>query len=96
MARKVLSSTSSQKVKTAVLAQVGGSHYESTSKGTCPHCCGEIQHWDWAADLPYLEGMATKYVARWRTKGGLEDLRKSINCLQKRLAIEELKATKAK
>jgi len=81
-------------VKTsAVVAQYGGTHYEQAT-GTCPHCGGAVQHWDWAADMPYLEGMATKYLQRWRLKGGEADLRKAITAIQKRLAIEELRRTK--
>lgn len=48
--------------------QVGGSHYHST-----------YQHWDWVEDvgMPYLEGNATKYVVRWKSKNGKEDLHKA-------------------
>lgn len=48
--------------------QVGGSHYHSV-----------YQHWDWVADvgMPYLEGNATKYVVRWKSKNGKEDLLKA-------------------
>lgn len=63
---------------TLQVAQVGGSHYAAA-----------YQHWDWAAEtgLPYLEGCATKYLPRWRAKGGLEDLRKAVSYLQKALAV---------
>lgn len=56
--------------------QVGGNHYAA-----------DYQHWDWAADtrLPYLEGCASKYLPRWRQKGGLEDLRKAQSYLKKAL-----------
>lgn len=66
--------------RTASVAQVGGSHYAAA-----------YQHWDWAAEtgLPYLEGCATKYLPRWRAKGGLEDLRKAISYLRKALAVAE-------
>ena len=49
--------------------QVGGDHYRRN----------EYQHWDWVTDtgLSYLHGCATKYVARWRSKNGEEDLRKA-------------------
>ena len=75
---------------TAVVAQVGGDHYTKSS-GLCPHCGKEVQHWDVYADQPYLEGAATSYIGRWRDKGGLEDLRKAISFLEKRLRLEELK-----
>lgn len=51
--------------------QVGGSHYNKHK--------GEVQHWDWVIDLnlPYTLGCATKYLFRWRDKGGIEDLKKA-------------------
>lgn len=54
--------------------QVGGSHYQA-----------EYQHWDWAAEteLGYLEANATKYVSRWRKKGGVEDLKKALSYVKK-------------
>ena len=60
--------------------QVGGGHYKGTT----------YQHWDFvicALDGRYLEGNITKYVARWRKKNGLEDLRKARHYLTK--LIEE-------
>jgi len=61
---------------------VGGLHYYSP-----------IQHWDYvvANDLGYFEGQITKYVTRWRKKGGLEDLRKAEHFLQKLIEITEQK-----
>lgn len=49
--------------------QVGGGHYMGR----------EIQHWD-VVDrngIGYLEGVATKYVCRYKEKNGLQDLRKA-------------------
>ena len=49
--------------------QVGGAHYKGR----------ETQHWD-VIDrngIGYLEGVATKYLCRWREKNGLQDLRKA-------------------
>lgn len=56
------------------VAQVGGSHY-----GT------KYGHWDYCkeADTPYLEGHATKYLVRWRKKGGIQDLEKSLSFVEK-------------
>lgn len=56
--------------------QVGGAHYHSA-----------YQHWDFVreAELDYLQGCATKYVARWRKKNGLEDLHKARHYLEKRM-----------
>ena len=54
--------------------QVGGLHYKS-----------EYQHWDWVFDTDqhYLIACATKYVSRWRSKNGVEDLEKSCHYLAK-------------
>lgn len=60
--------------------QVGGEHYREAT-GKCPHCGGEIQHWDLYADLPYLVGQVTKYATR--SKNGIEDLEKAMHFLQK-------------
>ena len=54
--------------------QVGGTHYAAA-----------YQHWDWAAEtaLGYLESAGTKYVSRWRQKGGAQDLAKAASYLVK-------------
>lgn len=54
--------------------QIGGSHYKM-----------KYIHWDWVCDInaPYLLGNATKYIARWRDKNGVEDLRKALHYLAK-------------
>jgi UDP-3-O-acyl-N-acetylglucosamine deacetylase len=60
--------------------QYGGDHYRKMA----------IQPWDFidANDIPFLEGSAIAYIARWRSKGGVEDLRKAIHFLEKRIEIE--------
>lgn len=60
--------------------QVGGDHYKAP-----------IQHWDYVIsnDLGYLEGQITKYVTRWRKKGGLEDLEKARHYLEKLIEVAE-------
>lgn len=68
--------------------QEGGSHYRGEDAvGRCPHCRGEIQHWDVAASLRGLEYAASKYLWRWRIKGGLESLKKVIHYTQKLIEI---------
>lgn len=64
--------------------QVGGTHYQAP-----------YQHWDLMDDhqVSYLESCASKYVMRWREKGGIQDLQKSISYLKKRLAAMEAKDT---
>jgi len=59
--------------------QEGGSHY-----------AGSYQHWDFVCEVlggRYLEGNLTKYIARWRKKNGLQDIRKALHYL---LKIREL------
>jgi hypothetical protein len=54
--------------------QVGGKHYKT-----------QYEHWDLCIVIPlgYLEGSSTKYVARWRKKGGIDDLHKAMHYLDK-------------
>ena len=54
--------------------QIGGDHYRA-----------EIQHWDFITDngFSYLRGCATKYLARYRKKNGLEDLHKAEHYIEK-------------
>lgn len=62
--------------------QVGGEHYQNTT-GICPHCGGAIQHWDLFARFPYLVGQVCKYVLRFQSKNGEQDLDKAGHFLQK-------------
>ena len=59
--------------------QVGGEHYMVHPNG--------ISHWDYCvqAQVPYLEGCASKYVSRWRKKNGLQDLEKAVHYIEKRI-----------
>lgn len=54
--------------------QVGGKHYQQ-----------EYQHWDFVIDtnMHYLYGCATKYIHRWKTKNGIQDLMKAIHYIDK-------------
>lgn len=63
--------------------QHGGTHYKAG---------GPLQHWNMvpANGLGYMEACITKYVTRWRKKGGLEDLKKSLHFLDK--LIEQAQA----
>lgn len=64
--------------------QVGGEHYRKY---------GNLQPWDaiiaWGCG--YLDGAAIKYIARYKDKGGINDLKKAIHYLQK--LIETLEAS---
>lgn len=64
--------------------QIGGDHYTAVP----------IQPWDamkaWMphdAVIGFLEGNALKYLARWRSKGGVEDIRKAQHYLDKLIEI---------
>lgn len=62
--------------------QIGGDHYKKY---------GDLQPWDVviAWKLGYLDGTALKYIARWRDKGGIEDIKKAIHFLEKLVEVEE-------
>lgn len=49
-----------------------------------------IQPWDFIAsnDIGYLDGCAIKYLARWKDKGGVEDLRKARHFIDKLIETE--------
>ncbi len=52
---------------------------------------GVIQHWDYAASqkFDYFQGQITKYVTRWKKKGGLKDLQKAAHFLDKYIEVHE-------
>jgi len=61
--------------------QVGGDHYKAENP--------DFQHWDLMAvnNVGYFPGQVTKYVDRWRKKGGKQDLEKASHYLQKLLEL---------
>lgn len=65
--------------------QVGGTHYVPATK---------YGHWDLVDEhsVQYLEACASKYVGRWESKGGVQDLEKAISYIDKRLASLKLTA----
>lgn len=60
--------------------QIGGDHYKRPNA---------LEHWDLIerSGIGYLEGCATKYVARWRAKGGVQDLEKAEHYVQKLIEL---------
>jgi len=60
--------------------QVGGTHYKDK----------KLQPWDAIAawDCGFLDGNVIKYVVRYRSKGGVEDLKKARHYLDKLIEIE--------
>ena len=61
--------------------QVGGTHYK----------VGGEEHWDRAWRLKYdpFQYIITKWVERWRDKGGLQDLYKARHALAKYIETVE-------
>ena len=59
--------------------QVGGNHYGLQ----------DFQHWDMVVHfkLDYFQGQITKYVMRWREKGGIQDLKKAQHFLAKYIEV---------
>ena len=66
--------------------QHGGAHYKQF---------GEIQPWNVVAawGLGYFDGTVLKYIARWRHKGGVEDLKKARHLIDKLIELEEKEPT---
>lgn len=60
--------------------QVGGDHYKHP---------GEEEHWDRAIRLRYdpLQYIITKWVERWRDKGGIQDLLKAQHAIAKYIEV---------
>jgi len=59
--------------------QVAGKHYKDIS----PQPWDVINSWE----LGFLDGNVVKYIARWRAKGGIEDLEKAQHYLEKLIEI---------
>ncbi len=55
--------------------QVGGTHYQGH----------DVQHWEYAyaRDFDCFQYIITKWIERWKKKGGLEDLLKAQHALDK-------------
>ena len=53
------------------------------------HYLSEYLHWDFVAKvgMGYFDGNATKYISRWRKKGGLQDLQKALHYVDKYIEI---------
>lgn len=72
-------------VSEANQTQIGGTHYKK----------GGEEHWDRAYRLQYdcFQYIITKWIERWRDKGGIEDLRKARHAIDKYIEVAEREAT---
>lgn len=61
--------------------QEGGAHYKALAIQPAQYCI--------ANNMPWAEGSVVKYVTRWRTKGGVEDLRKARHIIDMLIESEE-------
>lgn len=63
--------------------QVGGDHYKVPP--------GIPEHWDIVVQnkLDYFQGQITKYVMRWKNKGGIRDLEKARHFLDKYIEVAQ-------
>lgn len=68
--------------------QVGGRHYKTDGE----------EHWDRVhrLGLDYMQGQITKYVERWKFKGGIQDLEKAQHFLEKYIELEKNDALAAR
>lgn len=67
--------------------QVGGNHYKTAS--------GK-EHWDIVEEfnLDYFQGQISKYLFRWKSKGGIQDLEKARHFLDKYIEIARIREKK--
>lgn len=63
----------------ANMKQIGGDHYKTP-----------IEPWDYivANNIGYLEGNVIKYVSRYKSKNGLQDLEKALHYLEKLIEVK--------
>jgi hypothetical protein len=61
--------------------QIGGDHYRTPP--------GIPEHWDiaWALDWDFFQYQITKYLWRWKDKGGYQDLKKAKHFLDKYISV---------
>jgi hypothetical protein len=64
--------------------QIGGDHYKSMP--IQPLVYSEMNN------LSFTEASVVKYVSRWQSKNGIEDLKKARDMLDKKIALEQARA----
>ena len=67
--------------QSALDVQEGGSHYKTMSIQPVEYMMANA--------IPFMEGCVIKYMTRWRSKGGLEDLRKARHFIDLLIENEE-------
>lgn len=67
----------------ALKQQVGGSHYKDLPIQPVEYILKN--------NIPFIEGSVIKYVSRWRSKNGVEDLQKARHFLDILITNEENK-----
>ncbi len=65
---------------TAMQSQIGGSHYKDM-----PIQPAEFLHKN---GIGFMEGCAIKYLCRWRSKGGIQDLEKAKHFIELLIEME--------
>lgn len=77
---KALTPTGKTEPASALAVQEGGGHYKDL----------KIQPIEYihANGIPFAEGCAIKYLTRWRSKGGIEDLKKARHFIDLLLELE--------
>lgn len=69
------------KEESALAVQQGGDHYKKMKIQPV-----EFIH---ANGIPFIEGSVIKYVSRWRSKNGIDDLKKAKHFLDLLIELEE-------
>jgi len=66
---------------TALEKQEGGSHYKNLPIQPIEYCHKN--------NLGACESFVVKYVTRWKAKGGIQDLKKAIHCIELLIEMEK-------
>ena len=64
--------------------QEGGIHYRRLN----PQPWDVVIAWESAGAIGHAEACAIEYLARWRSKGGIEDLRKARHWIEKLIEVQ--------
>jgi UDP-3-O-acyl-N-acetylglucosamine deacetylase len=65
----------------ALSKQIGGGHYKDLVIQPV-----EYIHKN---EIPFIEGSVIKYVTRWRSKGGIQDLQKAVHFIEMLIEMEK-------